>query len=92
MVAELHDLYGLSSSEDFAANIFTHIIVGLLATPFMAVPFLSSKVAKDYVEAAGEGYAEALSSAIKHSKYSDLSDQKLMTERIRQQLNLRKGR
>ena len=92
MVAELHGLYGLSTSEDFAANIFTHIIVGLLATPFMVVPFLSSAVARGYVEAAGEQYGEALSNAVKHSKYSDLSNQKLMTERIRQQLNLRKGR
>ena len=58
----------------------------------MAVPILSSTVAKGYVEAAGDQYADALSSAIKHSKYSDLSDQKVMSERIRQQLNLRKGR
>ncbi|WP_028520890.1 GTPase domain-containing protein [Ruminococcus flavefaciens] len=92
MVAELHGLYGLSSSEDFAANIFSHIIVGLLATPFMVVPILSSAVARGYVEAAGEQYAEALSNAVKHSKYSELSNQKIMTERIRKQLNLRKGR
>lgn len=92
MVAELHSLYGLSSNEDFAANIFTHIIVGLVATPLMVVPFLSSAVAKSYVETAGEQYAEALSNAVKHSNYSDLSNQKIMTERIRQQLNLRKGR
>ena len=89
MVAELHDLYGLSSSEDFAANIFAHIVVGLLATPFMAVPLLSSAVAQGYVQGAGEQYTEALSNAIKHSKYSDLSDQKVMTERIRHQLNLK---
>ena len=92
MVAELHDLYSLSSSEDFAANIFTHIVVGLLATPLMAVPILSSIAAQSYVETAGELYAEALSSAVKHSKYSDLSNQKIMTERIRQQIELRKGR
>ena len=92
MIAELHDLYGLSLSEDFAANIFANIILGLLATPFMAVPFFSSTAAKAYVETVGEQYAEVLSSVIKHSKYSDLNDQKVMMKRIKQQLNLIKGR
>lgn len=92
MVAELHELYGLSSSKFFASNIFVNIAVGILATPFMVVPVLSSKVAKSYVETAGELYADALSDAVKHSKYCDLSNQKVMTERIKEQLLLRKGR
>ena len=90
MVAELHKIYGLSSSEDFAANIFSHVLVGLLATPFMGVPLLSAAVAYGYVTAAGEQYTEALSSAIRHSKYRDLGNQRIMTERIKQQLNQRK--
>lgn len=90
MIGELHNIYGLPSSKDFAADIFTYLLDGLLVTPFMFVPLFSSVVAQEYIKGCGEKYNEVMSNVIKKSKYSDLECQKLMAERIKQQIKLRK--
>lgn len=92
MVAELHQIYGMPSSKSFAEDIFAHVIMGIISTPFMSVPILSAGVAYAYVSTAGEEYSKTLSSVMRQSKYGELQDQRLMTERIKQQLNQRKGR
>lgn len=91
MVSELHQIYGLPSSKNFE-NIIANIIVGIIATPLMVIPILSAATASAYVSTAGEEYSKVLSSVMQQSKYGELQDQRLMTERIKQQLNQRKGR
>lgn len=90
MVAELHQIYGMPSSESFAESIFTHVILGVLTTPLMMVPILSAGAAVSYVSTIGEEYADTLSSVMSSSEYGELNNQKLMTERIQQQLNQKK--
>lgn len=91
MVNELHKIFGIPSNESFAENIFSNIVVGVISTPMMAIPILSAAVACAYVETVGEDYAKALTSVLKQSKYGELQNQRLMTERIKQQLNAKKG-
>ena len=92
MVAELHRIYGIPSNKDFAESIFSNIVIGIITTPLMIIPILSSAAAYSYIATVGEEYAAALLGVMKKSKYGDLQNQKLMTERIRQQLNERKER
>lgn len=83
MIADLNGIYGLPSSEEFASEIFTDVVVGVVATPLMAVPFLSWAVVTSYIEFIGEQYTNVLSSTVRNKKHSELSNQKLMSERIR---------
>lgn len=92
MITELHKIYGMPSNESFAENIFANVLVGIISTPLMVVPILSAGIAYAYVSSVGEAYASALSCVVQQSKYGELHDQKLMSERIKQQLNQSKGR
>jgi GTPase SAR1 family protein len=91
LIAELHKMYGLPSNTDMVINKIAFWITGLIAVPLMAVPVLSGTAARDYVEAVGETYANTLSDVLRKSKYSELNDQKLIMERIKQQVEQRKG-
>lgn len=92
MVAELHQIYGMPSSKSFAEDIFANVVVGLISTLFMSVPILSAGVACAYVSAVGEEYSKTLSNVMQQSRYGELQDQRLMTVRIKRELNQRKGR
>jgi GTP-binding protein EngB required for normal cell division len=58
MICDLNDLYGVNApAEEYISN----MIMGIILTPFMAVPLISSTVASAYIEALGEEYLKALS-------------------------------
>ena len=44
-----------------AEGYISNMIMGIILTPFMAVPLISSTVASAYIEALGEEYLKALS-------------------------------
>ena len=92
MINKLHTIYGISSNKGIAEEIFADAVVGVIVTPMMAIPILSAAVAYAYVSSIGESYMKTLSEVMKESKYSDLNNQKLMAERIKQQINQNKGR
>lgn len=86
MIAELNDIAGINGDMALAANIFTNVILGVIATPFMAIPLLSAGVAKVYVESVGDRYFNALMSVINNSTDEDLRNTALMERRISEEL------
>ena len=92
LVADLNDLIGFSSSKDLADEIFSDVIVGIIATPFMMIPFLSTAVAAGYVKTVGEYYLKALLSVIHLSSDQELEDNALMKQRLKKELTRLKNR
>lgn len=87
MVGKLHEIYGLPTNKDFVKDIATYSVAGLILTPLMVIPVLSWAVATAYIETAGEKYCKALSYVLKKSRYGELSNQRLMAERIKRQVD-----
>jgi len=90
MLVDLNSLVGINSAKEFATDIFADAIVGVIATPFMAVPILSACVATAYIGAVGETYLNALTCVIERSNDWDLKNNELMSKRIREELKRRK--
>lgn len=90
MLTELDKAFGIKTAEGFGAEIFSNVMLGIIATPFMVVPLLSAAVAKGYVAAVGEGYIEAVKNVVAGSTISEINNQELMAERIRRELLSRK--
>src|SRR5699024_1966310 len=67
MIMDLNRIVGISSTEGFAADIFANAVVGVIATPFMAVPLLSAAIAYGYVGAVGESYLDSLMCVVERS-------------------------
>lgn len=84
MTKEINKSFGLSGlAEDYIAD----FVVGLIATPFMAVPLLSAPIASAYVGSVGETYVKALIEVIEKSSDQELKDNKVMTQKIKNQLS-----
>ena len=90
MIAALNKAVGINSSKDFSTDIFANAILGVLATPFMVIPFLSSAAAYAYVAAVGESYLDSLMSVISKSSDRELTNNELMAERLKAELKKRK--
>ena len=90
MLIELNRLVSINSAKRYATDIFTDVVVGVIATPFMGVPLVSSAVAAAYVKSFGKTYLDALMSVIERSNDSDLKNTDLMAKRIREELEKRK--
>lgn len=87
MITELNDLAGFKSGKHFADEIFTDVIVGIIATPLMFLPLLSAAFAAAYVEEIGEDYMKAMLSVIDMSSDSELKDNELTKERLKKELS-----
>ena len=87
MIAELNDLAGFESGKRFADEIFTDVILGIIATPLMCIPLLSAAFASAYVEQIGEDYMKALLCVIDLSSDRELKDNALMKERLKKELS-----
>ena len=86
MITELNNIAGLKGGNGLTSDIFADAILGVIATPFMAVPLLSIGVAKAYVETVGEGYLKVLMDVIDNSNDIELNDNTLMAKRIKDEL------
>ncbi len=86
MLVELNDIAGIKGSKALASDVFAYMLLSAIATPFMAVPFLSIAMAQAYVETIGENYLKALMAVIDHSSDRDLKDNALVTKRIKEEL------
>lgn len=91
MISKLNDIGGLSKDQKFADELFADVVLGIVATPFMAVPLLSSLVAQSYIETIGEGYLKVMIAVIKNSTEEELKDTRLMKQRMKEQLEHNKG-
>ena len=90
MLVDLNRMVGLDETKGFATDIFADAVVGVIATPFMAVPLFSSIVASAYITAVGETYLDSLMAVIGKSKDSDLVNNELMAKRIKEEINKHK--
>lgn len=86
MVADLNKLAGINFGKEFAVDIFAHMFVGIIVTPLMAIPVLSTKVASEYVQTAGDEYKQAMLSVIYSSSDSELQDSMLVKQRLEEEL------
>ena len=91
LIAQLNKLAGLHMGKDFAGDIFSDVIVGIIVTPFMVVPLASALFAGAYVQAIGENYLETLLSVIGQSSDKELQDEVWMKERLTMELKKLKG-
>lgn len=86
MISELNNIAGFKTGGNFADEIFTNVVLGIVATPLMIVPLLSAAAASSYVSTVGESYLEAMLNAINKSSDRELRDSSLMKERIKKEL------
>lgn len=91
MISDVNRIAGIHMTDEYVAEIFANVIVGMIVTPFMAVPIVSSFVACSYVEVIGKTYLDALLAVIRASSEEDLGDNIKMTERIVNELKKRNG-
>ena len=86
MIADLNKAAGIKGGGNLAEEVFTDVVVGIVATPFMMIPLFSAAVASAYVETIGENYLKALMSVIHLSTDKELEDNALMKERLSKEL------
>ena len=88
MLSDINKIYGINMGQD-STSVIADVIVGLIATPFMAIPLVSRLVTEAYVEALGEQYLNAVVEMVeRHSNYK-IENDKLIFEEIKR--NLKKG-
>lgn len=87
MIADLNRLAGLKSGKAFVAEIFTDVVLELIAAPFMAVPLLSAAVASAYVRTIGDAYLKALICVMHVVSDEELTDHELMKKRLKKELS-----
>lgn len=86
MVNELNKIAGISTGKDFATEIFSDVILGIVATPMMVVPLISIAAAEAYIEQVGEDYLKVLLNVVENTDDKELADNKLMERRIKEEL------
>ncbi|SFC55841.1 GTPase domain-containing protein [Butyrivibrio sp. YAB3001] len=87
MISDLNGIAGIKSGGDLAAEVFALITFGIIASPFMAVPLVSSLIASIYVETVGDFYLEALVKVIHLSTDKELKDNELIKKRLKEELS-----
>lgn len=92
MLVNLNGMVGINSTKGFAEEIFANVVVGVIATPFMVVPLLSTGVAFGYISTIGESYLDALINVVERSTDLELKNNELMSKRITEELTKRKNR
>lgn len=86
MIVDLNNIVGIRGGNGLASDIFSDAVLGMIVTPFMAVPLLSIEIAETYVETVGETYLEALLAVIDSSADWELKDNAVMEKRIKEEL------
>ena len=86
MITELNSLAGIKAGANFSGEIFSDVVLGLIATPLMMIPLLSAAAACAYVQQVGEEYLKALMSVIHLSSDRELKDNTLVKQRLRDEL------
>ena len=91
-LSDINKIMGIKTAKGFEENIFANIDVGIIVTPFMAVPVVSGLVAAAYVASAGEVYLDAILEVIEKSTDDELNNIKLVSQRIKEELLKKKNR
>ena len=86
MICEINSIAGLSLSKVDSGEIFSDFIVGIVATPFMALPLISVAVASSYVETVGSTYLGTLESVLENTDEKAFDNSEEMVKRIEEEL------
>lgn len=86
MICEINSIAGLSLSEVDSGEIFSDFIVGIVATPLMALPLFSVAVASSYVETVGSTYLGTLESVLENTDEKAFDNNEEMVTRIEEEL------
>lgn len=86
MITDLNKLAGIKAGSSFASEIFADVMLGVVATPLMIIPFLSAAVAQAYINQVGGDYWKALLEVIHLSSDRELADNKYVKERLKAEL------
>lgn len=82
LIGELNKVAGVKVEKEFNDDIFADVILGIVMTPLMVVPFISSPVAEGYIETVGNGYLNGILSVLNKSSDEELNNCKLVKERL----------
>lgn len=82
--------FGIKLDEDAVTTIVAIWITGLLTSVILAIPVVAGALAKSLLEDYGKQYVDSIVAVVRSSSMYDLSDSKLMAERINNELKLRK--
>lgn len=82
MLSELHEIYGIPSSEEFVESIFTNVVLAAISSLAMFIPVLSAGAAYAYISTVGESYIKTLSAVAQKNTYGALSDRLLVSKSI----------
>lgn len=83
MVSELNGIFGIRHVDNEKLADF---VIGLISTPFMAVPLLSAAVATAYVQTVGEDYLACLMNVAKRHANLEIEDQEQIVALIKKNL------
>ncbi len=83
MMVELNKIFGLKIGEDRIVA----VIVGIVASPLLAIPLLSRITAEAYLSTIGESYLEALVDLTKKHSNCELERDELLVEEIKKILS-----
>lgn len=92
LIMDLNKIVGINFTKEVAVDIFSDVIVGIIATPFMTVPFLSAATAGGLVMAVGDNYLDSLICVLERSTVSEFSNNKLIEKRIKDEIKKRKSK
>lgn len=82
MIFELNHIFGIKNTGEAWSN----VVVGLVVTPIMAVPFISIAAAESYVETVGNSYVDALMNVVERYSNYRIEDSKMILEEIKREL------
>ena len=85
MLADINKVYEINLEKD-ASDVIADIVIGLVATPFMAVPLLSRAVTEAYIETIGESYLSAVMSMVERYSNYKIENNKVILEEIKKNL------
>lgn len=85
MISEINKAYEINFEKE-ASDIITDVVVGLVATPFMAVPLLSRAVTEAYIQTIGEAYLGAVKHMVERCSNYKIESNKVILEEIKKNL------
>lgn len=73
--------------ENCSDEIFADVILGVIVTPFMAIPLLSVAAASSYITTIGENYLEAMVRVMRLSSDRELMNEELVIKRLKEEVS-----
>lgn len=90
MIKEINNIFSIKLDEDAIMGICAVCITSAICSIIFAIPGLSGYLARELIEEQGFEYLDSLITAIKNSNESELSNSKIMSEKLKKEIEKRK--